>query len=175
MRARVCAPAFGVFFQKRGGRGYETGGGQPRPAEGAHAKPTVVRYSRRACGSYSWRVWRHKASVFIGGARRGLLEMICALVACPSFFAPSITPPPSHICGRDHHRELSQVNMLIPLCSDNSECDTPERCECQLLGLRFCCEVPGYPEPLPYPIPLPIPIFQPCVGTFKAVVADVRP
>lgn len=64
--------------------------------------------------------------------------------------------PPSTVPSR--RTEHPAVNFRIQLCSDNSECEAPQRCDCPFLGLLFCCDVPGYPTPIPRPIPIPVDI-----------------
>lgn len=85
------------------------------------------------------------------------MNAITFLLAINGFLTPASTPlhfvrQPEKLARQTYSR------TRILLCTDNSECDAPERCECPFLGLMFCCEVPGYPEPVPSPFPIPIPI-----------------
>jgi hypothetical protein len=83
---------------------------------------------------------------------RTLISLLLALNGCST---PATTPLPF---VRRSEKLALQTRSRILFCTDNSECDAPERCDCPFLGLLFCCEVPGYPAPTPYPIPIPIPV-----------------
>ncbi len=53
----------------------------------------------------------------------------------------------------------------VSICSLHSECEPPERCDCAILGVRYCCVWPGLPDPFrsrnqtwPIPAPLLLPV-----------------
>ena len=54
---------------------------------------------------------------------------------------------------------LARAPILPLMCKEHSDCVAPERCDCEFMTLKICCELPGFPANIP--IPIPVPVFDP--------------
>lgn len=77
-------------------------------------------------------------------------------VSLLSFLAVGLAPLHRHGIANVHVRK---TNTLLPsFCSFDEECEWPQLCMCEIMGVGYCCA--GIMIPIPIPIP-PSPVPEP--------------